>query len=163
MTSTTDRIEKKLLLRAPQERVWSAISDITQFCYWFGMELDGKFTPGAQLKGRWTSTKVDPEVGEMHCKHVGKPFVLVIDRIEPQRVFSYQWHPYSLDPNYDYSKEPMTTVTFTLEPAEGGTMLTVVESGFDSIPLERRAEAFEAHGEGWVKIMQIIEKYVSQK
>jgi uncharacterized protein YndB with AHSA1/START domain len=160
MTSSTDRIEKRLLLHAPQERVWAAISDAGQFGSWFGMELNGTFAAGAHVTGKIRPTTVDAEIAKMQEKYTGTPVSLFVERVEPMRVLSFRWHPFALDPAVDYSKEPMTTVTFTLEPAEGGTKLTVVESGFDAIPVNRRADAFEANEEGWSMILQLVEKYV---
>jgi uncharacterized protein YndB with AHSA1/START domain len=160
MVSSTDRIEKRILLRAPQERVWRAIADAEEFGSWFGMELDGRFTPGSQITGRIMPTKADAEVAEMQEKYAGTPVALHIDRIEPEKLFSFRWHPFALDPAVDYSSEPMTVVTFMLEPAEGGTLLTIAESGFDGIPLKRRVDAFEANEEGWALMVGIIEKHL---
>jgi uncharacterized protein YndB with AHSA1/START domain len=161
MVSSTDRIEKSIFLRAPQERVWRALSDAREFGDWFGMEFDGEFAAGKRMTGRIKPTKADPAVAEMQKKYAGMAVELVVDRLEPMSVFSYRWHPFAIDPAIDYSHEPMTLVTFTLEPAEGGTMLRIVETGFDSIPIARRADAFEANEEGWDKQMQLIEKYLS--
>ena len=148
MTSSTDRIEKRVLLRAPQNKVWHAISDAAEFGNWFGMELDGNFAPGAQMTGRIKPTTADAEVAKMQEPYTGKPVAFYIEHVEPMSLFSFRWHPFAVDGAIDYSKEPMTLVTFTLEPTDGGTMLTVVESGFDAIPIERRASAFEAGGFG---------------
>lgn len=160
MISSTDRIEKQVALRAPQERVWRAISDPAEFGSWFGMEFDGKFAAGAEVRGRIKPTIADAEVAKGMEQYRGTPIFLVIDRIEPMRLFSFRWHPDAIDTSIDYSKEPMTLVTFTLEPTRGGTTLTVVESGFDSIPIERRAEAFESNDRGWAAQVQLIEKYL---
>lgn len=160
MSSSTDRIEKELFLRAPQAKVWNAISDAGEFGDWFGMELDGEFVPGAQMTGRIKPTKADAAVAEMQKKYAGTPVAFVVDRVEPMSLFSYRWHPFALDPAIDYSNEPMTLVTFTLEPRDDGTMLRIVESGFDSIPIGRRADAFEANEEGWGMQMQLVEKYL---
>jgi len=160
MGSSTDRNEKELFLRAPQDKVWRSISDAREFGNWFGMEFDSDFVPGAQITGRIKPTKADPGVAEMQKKYAGAPVAFVVDRIEPKTFFSYRWHPFAIDATIDYSKEPMTLVTFTLEPADGGTKLRIVESGFDSIPIERRAEAFEANDEGWGMQMELIEKYL---
>lgn len=160
MISSTDRIEKRVLLRAPQERVWHAISDAAEFGSWFGMELDGSFAQGALVKGRIKPTKVDAEVAKMQEKYTGMPIAFYVERIEPMSLFSFRWHPFAIDSTVDYSNEPMTLVTFTLEPAEGGTTLTIVESGFDAIPIERRVDAFEANDEGWDLMSQLIEKYL---
>ena len=161
MPASTDRIEKKALLKAPRERVWRAISDSKEFGTWFGVTLDGPFVAGADMVGRITGTKVDPEVAKLQQPHAGKPFRIFVDRIEPMRLFSFRWHPGAVDPNVDYSKEPTTLVVFELEEAPGGTMLTITESGFDRIPLERRATAFEGNDAGWTHQTKLIEKYLA--
>lgn len=157
----TDRIEKNVLLRAPRSRVWRALTDSKEFGSWFGMKLDGPFAQGAKLRGVITPTTVDAEIAALQEPYAGKDFQLVVDRIEPERLFSFQWHPYEVQPGIDYSKEPMTLVTFTLEEQKGGVLLTVVESGFDKIPLSRRAEAFKANEGGWAKQMELIAKYLA--
>ena len=160
MPSSTDRIEKRIFLRAPQERVWHAISDAEEFGSWFGMDLDGTFAPGAETRGRIRPTRADAGVATMQEKYAGTPCAIFVERIEPMSAFSFRWHPFALDSAVDYSKEATTLVTFTLEPSEHGTMLTVVESGFDAIPIERRAAAFEANEEGWGLVVQLIEKHL---
>ena len=161
MTQHTDRIEKKILLRAPRERVWGAISDARQFGTWFGVEFDGEFVAGARLTGKITPTKVDPEVAKSQQPYSGKAFEIEVDRIEPMRLLSFRWHPFAVEPGLDYSKEPATLVAFELEPAAGGTMLTITESGFDRIPLARRAKAFAANDQGWLAQTKLLEKYLA--
>ncbi len=159
MTST-DRIEKQIFLRAQQERVWRAISDADEFGKWFGVQFDGDFTPGTELRGRVKPTIADPDIAKMQEQYAGAPFTVYVDRIDPMSAFAFRWHPFAIDPAVDYSKEPMTLVTFTLEPKDDGTLLTVTETGFDSIPIARRANAFEANEEGWAMQAQMIEKYL---
>jgi uncharacterized protein YndB with AHSA1/START domain len=162
MSQHTDRIEKKILLRAPHERVWGAISDARQFGTWFGVEFDGEFVAGAGLTGKITPTKVDPEVAKSQQPYSGKAFEIEVDRIEPMRLLSFRWHPFAVEPGLDYSKEPATLVAFELEPAAGGTMLTITESGFDRIPLARRAKAFAANDQGWLAQTKLLEKYLAR-
>jgi len=162
MTQHTDRIEKKILLRAPRERVWGAISDARQFGTWFGVEFDGEFVAGARLTGKIAPTKVDPEVAKSQQPYSGKAFEIEVDRIEPMRLLSFRWHPFAVEPGLDYSKEPATLVAFELEPAAGGTMLTITESGFDRIPLARRAKAFAANDQGWLAQTKLLEKYLAR-
>lgn len=157
---STDRIEKKILLRAPLGRVWMAVSDAEEFGRWFGMKFDSPFVVNEVVRGQISPTQVDPVVGAMQQAHEGKSFEIRIEAIEPMRRFAMRWHPYAVDENVDYSNEPMTLVSFELEPVEGGVMLTVVESGFDQIPLERRAKAFEANDGGWTVMVGVIVKYV---
>lgn len=157
----TDRIEKKILVRASLSRVWQALTDSKQFGSWFGVRLDGPFTPGARVRGVLVPTSVNPENAKAKGPHDGKPVEWVIDRIEPERLFSLRWHPYAVETGVDYSKEPMTLITFTLEEKEGGVLVTVTESGFDSIPLARRAEAFKGHEGGWSIQLERLEKYLS--
>ncbi|MGH7883428.1 MAG: SRPBCC family protein [Candidatus Dormibacteraceae bacterium] len=147
----TDSIEKNVLIRAPGERVWQALADTKAFGQWFGMELTGSFAPGACVKGRVT-----------HQGYEHVTFEIVIEKMEPERLFSWRWHPYAVEPSVDYSSEPTTLVTFGLQEGEEGTLLTVVESGFDSIPLTRRAEAYRKNEEGWAQQMEVIERYVVQ-
>jgi uncharacterized protein YndB with AHSA1/START domain len=162
MSSNTDRIEKKVLLRAPRERVWHAISDSKQFGSWFGVEFEEQFAADKRMIGRIVPTSVDPEVAKLQEPHRGMAFEFAVDRIEPQRIFSFRWHPYAIDQGVDYSKEPSTLVMFELEEVVGGTMLTVTESGFDRIQLERRAKAFAANDGGWSHQMKLIEKYLAR-
>jgi uncharacterized protein YndB with AHSA1/START domain len=162
MKTDTDRIEKKVLLRAPRERVWRAISDAKEFGSWFGVEFNGPFVAGTPITGKIVPTTVDPEVAKLQEPHRGTRFEFAIDRIEPMRVFSFRWHPYAVEPGVDYSKEQATLVVFELEEVSGGTMLKVTESGFDRIPIERRARAFEANSGGWEHQMRLIAKYVAQ-
>ena len=161
MGTDTDRIEKKVLLRAPRERVWHAISDARQFGSWFGVEFAGPFIAGATTIGKLVPTTVDPEAAKRQKQYEGFKFEFAIDRIEPQRLFSFRWHPFAVERGVDYSKEPATLVTFELEEQADGTMLTVTESGFDRIPLERRAKAFAANEQGWTAQINLIEKYLA--
>jgi uncharacterized protein YndB with AHSA1/START domain len=159
----TDRIEKKVLLHAPCERVWQAISDSARFGSWFGVAFDGPFAAGARLTGRIVPTSVDAEIAKLQKSHEGKPFEFFVDRIEPMRRLSFRWHPSAVEPGVDYSKEPTTLVVFELEKVPGGTLLTISESGFDQIPLERRAKAFAANEGGWAKQTTLIEKYLAMQ
>lgn len=157
----TDRIVKTTVLAAPLARVWAAVSDARQFGAWFGVEFDGPFAAGARLTGRIRPTTVDPEVAKLQEPHAGTPFHLVVDRVEPMHTFAFRWHPYAVG-DVDVSQEPMTLVTFTLaDAAEGGTSLTIVESGFDAIPLERRAAAFTANEGGWTHQLRLVAKYLA--
>jgi uncharacterized protein YndB with AHSA1/START domain len=159
---STDRIEKKVLLHASPARVWQAISDAEAFGRWFGVRFDGPFVAGARLTGRIVPTTVDADVAELQKPHEGKAFEFIVDRIEPTRRFSFRWHPYAVEPGIDYSKEPTTLVVFALEEVPGGTLLTISESGFDQIPLARRATAFKANDGGWAAQARLIEKYLAK-
>lgn len=158
--ASTDQIVKQSLLKAPREKVWRAISEATAFGAWFGMEFDGPFALGP-LTGRIRPTQVDPEVAKLQEPHSGKEFQIVIAAIDPPTRFAFRWHPFAIDPNYDYSQEPMTLVTFTLADAEGGTQLTITESGFDQLPLARRAQAFRANDGGWSHQARLLGKYLA--
>lgn len=159
--TVSDRIEKKILLRAPIARVWNAVSDAREFGEWFGLKFDRAFTVGASVRGTLVGTTVDPEVAKMQEQHRGTTFDITIEKIEPQREFAFRWHPYAVGKT-DYSHEPTTLVTFSLEQVAGGVMLTVTESGFDRIPLERRAEAFNANEGGWTIMVGVVGKYVAR-
>jgi uncharacterized protein YndB with AHSA1/START domain len=162
-TAVPDRIEKHILLRAPLATVWQALTDSTKFGAWFGVKLDGTFTTGARITGKITPTTADADVAKAQQPHEGKPFEITIDRIEPQRLFSFRWHPYAIEPGVDYSGEPMTLIEFALTPVADGVRLTVTESGFDRIPLERRATAFRMNEGGWSMMVKVIEKYLAKQ
>lgn len=162
-TVVPDRIEKKVLLRAPLAKVWQAITDSRRFGSWFGVKFDGPFKAGERIAGRIVATTVDPQIADMQKPYEGLPFDITIDRIEPQKLFSFRWHPYGVDAKVDYSKEEETLVVFALEERADGVLLTVTESGFDRVPLERRAEAFKANEGGWAAQMTLIEKYLAQE
>ena len=157
----TDRIEKKVLLRAPLKRVWRALSDSAEFGSWFGMKFDGPFAPGACMRGAIMPTTVDAEVAKAQKEYEGTPFEITIEQMEPEGVFSFRWHPFAVERGVDYSAEPTTLVVFALEEVADGVMLTVTESGFDRIPLARRAKAFMANEGGWSVMVKVIEQYVS--
>lgn len=145
-----DRIEKQILLRAPRPRVWRALTHAEEFGSWFGVKLEGAFAARSSITGRVTTP------GYEHVK-----FELAVQEIEPESYFSYRWHPYAIDPKTDYSKEPTTLVEFRLEEVAGGTRLSLIESGFEHIPLARRAEAFRMNDGGWSQQMQNIERHVT--
>jgi uncharacterized protein YndB with AHSA1/START domain len=157
---TTDRIEKRILLRAPLKRVWRAIADYKEFGTWFGVKFDSPFTPGASLRGAIIGTTVDAEVAKAQEAYAGKPFDITVEQMIPERLFSFRWRPHAIEPGVDYSAEPTTLVAFELEETSDGVMLTVTESGFDQIPLARRAKAFTANDQGWAIQVKLIEKYL---
>ena len=145
----TDRIEKSVVLRAPRSRVWRAITNVEEFGTWFGVRLESAFAQGARVQGRITTP------GYEHLT-----MDITIETVDPERLFSYRWHPYAIEPGMDYSREPTTLVEFRLDEVAGGTRLTVVESGFDRIPAARRAEAFRRNDEGWAQQVKNIERHV---
>ena len=147
----TDRIEKKVVLRAPRSRVWRAITNTDEFGSWFLVKLERAFVEGKTTRGKITHPGYEHLTMEMQ-----------VERIQPESYFAYRWHPYAIDPAVDYSQEPTTLVEFRLEDADAGTLLTIVESGFDRIPLDRRAEAFRMNDQGWAQQARNIENYVSR-
>jgi uncharacterized protein YndB with AHSA1/START domain len=147
----TDRLERSIQISAPRARVWRALSNAEEFGNWFGANLKGKaFTPGERVQGPITIE------GYQHIL-----FDVVVERVEPEKLLSYRWHPYAVDPAVDYSKEQRTLVTFTLKDAGDGTLLTVVESGFDNVPPERRMEAFRMNAGGWEGQLRNIQRHVT--
>jgi uncharacterized protein YndB with AHSA1/START domain len=147
----TDRIEKRVSLRAPRSRVWRALTDADEFGAWFGVRFEGPFAEGATARGKIT-----------HPGYEHLTMEVLVERIEPERYFAYRWHPYAIDATVDYSSEPTTLVEFRLDEADEGTVLTIVESGFDRIPLARRAEAFRMNDGGWTAQAKNIERHVSK-
>src|SRR3954462_13744413 len=155
-TSSTDRIEKEVMLEAPRSRVWRALTDVKQFNTWFGVSLATPFKPGAEVSGNMT-----------HPKYAHVTLTIWIETMEPERFFSFRWHPFAIEEGVDYSAEPTTLVTFTLEESAGGTSgtsgtrLTIVESGFDAIPASRRTKAFSMNSAGWDGQAKNIQKFLA--
>jgi uncharacterized protein YndB with AHSA1/START domain len=131
--------------------VWQAIADAEQFGTWFRVKFENEFAEGAITRGKITEPGYE-----------GVKMEILIERIEPERYFSYRWHPYGIDPSVDYSAESTTLVEFTLDDTSSGTVLTIVESGFDRLPPARRAEAFRMNEGGWAEQCKRIDRYVSQ-
>lgn len=153
MNASTDRIEREILLKATRSRVWQALSDAEAFGDWFGVALKGqRFVAGQRARG--------------HITYPGYEHVMwdvLVERVEPERLLSFRWHPYAVDPAVDYTEEPTTLVVFELEDAGEGTLLRLVESGFDNIPPARRPEAFRMNSGGWDEQMTNIQKYVATR
>jgi uncharacterized protein YndB with AHSA1/START domain len=145
-SSSTDRVEKQVWLAAPRARVWRALTDTREFNEWFGVRLAGSFAPGARLRGPVT-----------HPGYEHLTMEVTIERMEPERLLSWRWHPGAEEPT---EAEPATLVVFELEDADNGTLLRVVESGFDSLPIARRAKAYRENEEGWAAQMEAIRKHV---
>ena len=145
----TDRIEKRIELKAAVGQVWKAITDHEEFGQWFRVKLDGPFVVGQVSTGHITYP------GYEHLK-----WNAVVQRMEPERLFSFTWHPFAVDPSVDYSAEEPTLVEFRLEPTQGGTVLTVTESGFDRLPSHRRDQAFRSNDGGWAQQVENIRKHV---
>ena len=153
----TDVIRKQVLLKAPRARVWRAISDSQAFGTWFGMTIEGPFVAGKTSKGKIAKTQVDAEVAKQQEPHVGMACDLIIEKVEPEARFAFRWHP-GAEPAAPGA--PTTLVTFELADAPGGTELTITESGFDSLPLEKRAKAFADNEGGWQAQLGLITKYL---
>ena len=159
---SSDRIDKEMFLQAPPARVWAAISEAEQFGRWFGVRFDGPFEAGRTITGRITPTEVDPDVAKLQEPHAGTPFAFIVERIEPMHTFAFRWHPYAVDSGVDYSAEPTTLVTFSLQPERDGTRLHISETGFDAIPLARRAAAVAANDGGWSHQLRLIALYLAR-
>lgn len=147
---STDRIEKHVLLKATQARVWRALTDSAEFGSWFQAKFETPFQVGQRAVGQIT------HAGYEHLR-----IEILVERMDAQHLFSFRWHPYAVDPAVDYSAEPTTLVEFKLAEAPGGTLLTVCESGFDRIPAARRAEAFRMNSQGWAAQLENIERHVA--
>jgi uncharacterized protein YndB with AHSA1/START domain len=149
--TSTDRIEKEIVMRAPRSRVWRALTDAREFGRWFRADIKDDFVAGRPARGRIT-----------HPGYEHVAFEVEVERIEPERLFSFRWHPYAVDPKKDYSKEPTTLVVFELDEVPDGTRLRVTESGFDRLPVERRAEAFRMNSGGWEAQVKNIAAHVAE-
>ena len=152
MSTSTDRIERKVMINAPRSRVWRAVSDAGEFGDWFGVNFKGnKFVAGQHIQGKITYPGYEHLTMEV-----------LIERIQPEQLLSWRWHPAAIDPKVDYSQEPTTLVVFELQEVDGGAMFSVVESGLDKIPLARRADAFRMNSSGWDEQMENVKKHVAK-
>lgn len=153
-TAQTDRIEQEVRIQAPRARVWKALTDSKEFGAWFGAEVSEPFAPGRSVAMRMR--------GDSACTGKTHPeFEIHIERVEPEEVFSFRWHPYAVDPKVDYAQEPTTLVEFRLSTTPAGTLVRVVESGFDRIPPGRRVEAFRMNTKGWAIQLENVKKHVT--
>jgi len=145
----SDRIEKTVDLNAPVERVWQALTDHEQFGEWFKVSLDGPFVVGVLSTGQMTYP------GYEHMK-----WRAVVVAAEPMRYFAFRWsHPGPGEVG-DEAQLPSTLVEFTLAPTLAGVRLTIVESGFESIPADRRDSVFRGNEQGWEEQGRNIKAYV---
>jgi uncharacterized protein YndB with AHSA1/START domain len=147
--ATLSRIDRSIELQAAPERVWRALTDRKELSAWFQVEIDGDLAVGREI---WMTS--------VHPEHAGMRFSVLIAEMTPPRRLVWQWHPGPVDPELDYTREPRTTVTFTLEPTAGGTRLSVAETGFDAISLARRAKVHGDNTEGWAEVMGWLQRHV---
>jgi len=168
--SSSDRIEKQVTIRAPLSRVWRAIASAQEFGRWFGVKLQGEFAAGRTVRGTFDEGLNEAAIAE-YQKKLGLPpsrvrppeknaVFCTVERVEPERYFSFRWIPYGIDAEADPTNEPTTLVEFRLEEVADGTLLTVVESGFDRVPAHRRERAFRMNEGGWAAQTENIGKYV---
>jgi uncharacterized protein YndB with AHSA1/START domain len=157
--SSSDRIEKQIVIRAPLSRVWAALSDSQAFGAWFGAEFEGPFVAGTRVMARIRPTTVDPEVAKQQEPFAGTPFSILVEQVEAPRRLSFRWQPH-VDPPASDAKDLTTLVVFELTEVADGTHLQIVESGFDRIPLAQRAKAFSNNEQGWEHQAKLIAKYV---
>jgi uncharacterized protein YndB with AHSA1/START domain len=149
--TTLTRIDRAIEIAAPPERVWRALTDPAELSAWFQVTIEGHLAPGSEV---WMTS--------VHPGHVGQRFkVSVVEMTPPSRVI-WQWHAGEIDPAIDYSREPQTTVTFTLTPTEGGTRLQLEETGFDAIALERRAKVYGDNSQGWSEVLVWLQRHVEK-
>jgi len=158
-----DKIEKHVVLHAPLTRVWEAIADSQKFGAWFGVRSMAPSSLDCTSQEKIRPTTVDPEVAKLQAPYEGKTFDFYVETIEPKRRISFRWHPYAVEPGIDYSKEPTTLIVFELEETGANTSLTITETGFDQIPLERRAKAFAANDGGWTMQTTLLSKYLASE
>ncbi len=165
-----DKIEKQVTLRAPVSRVWHAITDAKEFGRWFGMTLVGPFVEGKTITGSFDGIPDEAAIIEHQRRQGLRPSKVkfpeknavfcTVERIEPERYFSFRWIPYGIDAEADPENEPTTLVEFRLEPVPEGTLLTIVESGFERVPAHRRERAFRMNEGGWSAQAENVRKYV---
>ncbi len=145
------RIDRTIEIKAPPERVWRALTSAAELSAWFQVKIEGEITPGSEM---WMTS--------VHAEHAGTRFRVRFVEMTPPRRFAWQWCPGAVDPTVDYSREPQTTVTFTLEPSAVGTRLSVAETGFDQVALTRRAKVYADNSQGWTEVLGWLQRYVEK-
>jgi uncharacterized protein YndB with AHSA1/START domain len=158
------------VLNASPARVWRALTDAREFGQWFGVELEGTFVEGERIAATFAHEIDEVALAEYQRKLGLKPSKIkqpegrltfcTVERVEPERYFSFRWSPYGIDAEADPQNEPQTLVEFRLEPAAEGTLLTIVESGFDRVPAHRRERAFRMNEGGWSAQAQNVKRHV---
>ena len=145
------RIDRSIEISAPPERVFRALTTAAELSEWFQVAIEGELAAGREV---WmTST---------HPDHKGQRFqVRIKEMTRPSRVV-WEWHPGAVDETLDYSREPRTTVTFTIEPFARGSRLSVSETGFDAISLARRAKVYQDNVQGWTEVVVWLQKHVEK-
>jgi uncharacterized protein YndB with AHSA1/START domain len=161
MTAQSDRIEKQRVVQHPIERVWRAISEPKQFSAWIGLAEPGDFVQGALFTAKMAPTKFNAEFAQLQEPYDGLTVKMTIERIQPPFHFSFRFHPFAIDPNADYSSEPMNEVAFELKEVANGTRVTMTETGFERIPPERRAVAYEVNNRAWGLALKALESYLA--
>jgi uncharacterized protein YndB with AHSA1/START domain len=150
-TPELSRIDRTSEIQASPERVWKSLTDARELSAWFQVTVEGEIVPGNDL---WMTSVMEG--------YKGIRFQVHIVEMTPPRRFVWQWHPGAVDPKVDYSREPRTTVTFTLEAAGKGTRLTVTETGFEKVSLARRAKVYDDNSQGWTEVIVWIKNHVEQ-
>jgi uncharacterized protein YndB with AHSA1/START domain len=145
------RIDRTIEINAPRERVWRALTNAEELAAWFQVKIEGPIAPDTEV---WMTS--------LHTGYAGQRFRVRFIEMAPPERFVWEWHPGEVDPNVDYSREPRTTVTFTLEPSARGTRLSVSETGFDEISLARRAKVHKDNSQGWPEVLVWLQKYVEE-
>ena len=146
------RIDRTIDINATPERVWRALTDVRELSTWFRMKIEGDIAAGREV---WMTVE---SPGEYH----GMRFPVKFVELTPPRRLVWQWHPGTTDSNFDYATEPQTTVTFTLEPTDRGTRLSVSETGFDALTIERRAKAFKENTQGWTEVLVWLQTHAEK-
>lgn len=146
--SELSRIDRTIEIAAPPERVWRALTTAAELSAWFQVKIEGEIVPGNEV---WMVA--------MHPGYEGVRFRVRFVELTPPLRFAWEWCPGAVDSKVDYSKEPRTTVTFTLEPCAAGTRLSVAETGFDRVSLERRAKVYGDNSQGWTEVLEWLRRY----
>jgi len=145
------RIDRTIEIGAPPERVWRALTNAAELSSWLQVTIEGEIAPGSEV---WMTS--------VHPDHHGQRFRVRFTELTPPRRFVWEWHPGAVDPDVDYTREPRTTVTFTLEPSKRGTRLSVSETGFDAVSLARRAQVYTDNNQGWTTVVGWLQTYVEK-
>ncbi len=149
MTATIqDTIERSIVLPNSRARVWEALTTPAQFSQWFG-----HFGSSS-----WSRVRhIHMDFGEWGV-HRGR-----VEIVEPMDRVAYRWthEGKEWDAAIPIDDVPSTLIEFFLADDGDGTKLTVIESGFASLPEEIRESSLLNNTQGWEEQMGNIQAFLA--
>jgi uncharacterized protein YndB with AHSA1/START domain len=140
-----DRIKREIFINAPIQTVWELIS---QPAWWVG---DAPGPDKVQVDG--SRVVADTKYGQ---------FPVLIVQSEPPNYLACRWA--SSFPGEEPKGENSTLVEFKLTSKDGGTLLSLVESGFSHLAVSEQEQSkfYKGNVHGWEMQMEVLRKRAEQ-